>query len=359
MCAEGHVLCSDQQKCQPMMLGRVPVFCEPDGLVQELPSQPLGFRSAVYQEVQLKRAAAGHKHSGAATASPVLLAVASGVVQAAAAAAAAEPSAFPQALLRECQRLAEARLGPGGECTGEYCGPIALLQEAFASTRATGAATVLVAAMDNASRIHGAVRPMLGVLTLGDSGMLLLRRSARRRHWEIVFCTDAAEPGAGGPAALRRPPPRPPDEPPGAGKARLVDDAAERSRIASCSLVRCVSVREGDLAVLGSNVLFDALAPLEIAEICNETLQRRSILARSPSFMAGAAGGGLALYDEVLAEVAERLAFAAHARGKPALPSKAVDDASVVVAEVVPWSLAVRGAGPGSRTLPDVSHGGG
>mmetsp|Transcript_167848 Transcript_167848/g.539081 ORF Transcript_167848/g.539081 Transcript_167848/m.539081 type:complete len:327 (-) Transcript_167848:185-1165(-) len=179
-----------------------------DGDRKEIPDEPLGFRAAVYQEVQLARAAVGRKHAGAVLASPVVLGIANGVESAQL--TAADPSVFPRELLRECHRHSEARLLPGDETQGEqrqYLGPISLLQEAFMSTRSSGAAKVLLAAIDNTSRIHGVVRPMLGVISVGDSGLLLLRRgNDRRRTLDVVFCSDS-QAQEEHPESLRRAPP--------------------------------------------------------------------------------------------------------------------------------------------------------
>jgi len=126
-------------------------------------------------------------------------------------------------------------------------------------------------------------------------------------------------------------------------------------------------VREADVVVLASNAIFDALPPADIASICNEAMQRRSVLARSPSF-GPAEEAGLPEMDEAnkaLLEVAERIVFAAHTRAQPVFEQarKVSDDASVVVAEVLPWELAARswggGAGRGARKLLDCAQGGG
>merc|ERR1712107_600197 len=121
-----------------------------------------------------------------------------------------------------------------------YSGPIALLQEAYTSTTSCGRSTVLLATMDNTSRIHGVVRPMLGVISVGDSGMLLLRRRrTRANRFEIGFCTEPRC-GKGSPETIQRLSSE-------SNSQGLSRDSDECHAISQTSMVKCLFTREGDI----------------------------------------------------------------------------------------------------------------
>eukprot|EP00434_Breviolum_minutum_P044865 symbB.v1.2.040124.t1/scaffold6173.1/size22531/1 len=51
--------------------------------------------------------------------------------------------------------------------------------------------TVLLAALDNSTRIHGKLHPMIAVLSIGDCELLMLRRTnGRQSELEAVFHTE-------------------------------------------------------------------------------------------------------------------------------------------------------------------------
>jgi len=176
--------------------------------------------------------------------------------------------------------------------------------------------------VDNTSRVHGMVRPFVAVLKVGGCGLLLLRRpQGQKSRLEEAFCVVPDQTA--------------PEQP------RLATD------ISLCALeekseVQCVSTCEGDVVVLGSNSVFEALQPSGIAQVCNEILGKRPGLLRSPGFMPGEADlPELSDATAVLRELAQSIVLATHARGQPVgCLRRTPDDASVVVAEVVPWHRA-------------------
>jgi len=336
--------------CQPME--KVPMMCGlDDDALPDLADRPLGFRAAVYQEVHLARAAAGQTHAGATMASPVLLGVSNSVQTAG---LPVGSSAFPRDLLHKCRDIAEAQLLPDETRAQQeaYSGPIALLQEAYASTTSCGRSTVLLATMDNTSRIHGVVRPMLGLISVGDSGLLLLRRRrTRANRFEIGFCTEP-HCGKGLPETVQR-------LAPASNAQGPSSDSDECHAISQRSMVKCLSTREGDIVILGSSTIFEALDTEELASICNEVLNRRPGLLRSPSFGPHEKTmPDLSDACALLHEVAERIVFTAHAKAPPTEDMHtAMDDASVVVAEVLPQDK-VRGTQESGNSLHG-AHGGG
>jgi len=382
ICA-GPVMSAEHPLCQPME--KVPMICglDEDALPADLADRPLGFRAAVYQEVakdwstsiplpdgrpvlgshssghlhgaskkvHLARAAAGQKHAGAALTSSVLLGVSNAVQTPG---LGAEASAFPQELLRKCRDIAELQLLPDESRAQQeaYYGPIALLQEAYTSTSLCGRSTVLLAVMDNTSRIHGVVRPMMGVISVGDSGFLLLRRSrTRANRFEIGFCTEPQH-GSGSQETVQRLAPK-------STAQGLSSDSGECHAISQKSMVKCLSTREGDIVILGSSTIFEALEPEELASICNEVLNRRPGLLRSPSFGPHEKTmPDLSDACALLHEVAERIVFAAHAKAPPTKELfTLMDDASVVVAEVLPQDK-LKGTEQAGNSMHG-AHGGG
>merc|ERR1711862_977197 len=71
-----------------------------------------------------------------------------------------------------------------------YKGPISLLKEAYEETESLGSTTVLLAALDNSTRIHGKLHPMLAVVSIGACQLLMLRRTTGRQGLlQSVFST--------------------------------------------------------------------------------------------------------------------------------------------------------------------------
>mmetsp|Transcript_43154 Transcript_43154/g.119352 ORF Transcript_43154/g.119352 Transcript_43154/m.119352 type:complete len:400 (-) Transcript_43154:4-1203(-) len=324
----------------------------------------LGFRAAAYQEVHLTRSVAGQTHAGAVTTSPLLLGVcggAGGGRQQFYHAHGLNPhcqevfSGLPEELLQQCQRLARARLAPldDADCPREaYGGPLALLHDAYRNTGAAGSTTILLAMLDNTSRIHGNLRPMLAVLSLGDCGLLLLRRpDSPRSKLELVFCTELRHPAWVTPRLFREP-----IGAEGAGGASIPEFT--EASIEEKSVVRCVTVLEGDVVLIGSNAIFESFVPDELVRLCNDVLdQGRPCQLQSPiadqTEKWSEPSDGCAL----LRELAHNVVFSAHAKVAPVermlqAPGRGTrDDISVVVGEVQTLEQAVAALSPGSRPL--------
>lgn len=71
------------------------------------------------------------------------------------------------------------QLVPGAQLSGAdtYLGPVPMLRRAFEATESLGSLTVVLAVMDNSTRIHGELHPMIAVITVGDCELLVLRRA--------------------------------------------------------------------------------------------------------------------------------------------------------------------------------------
>merc|ERR1719162_1645356 len=149
----------------------------------------------------------------------------------------------------------------------QYCGPISLLTEAFEATESLGSTTVLLAALDNSTKIHGKLHPMIAVLSIGDCELLLLRRiQGRQSPLEAVFHTEMQriDQNVQTPLQLARVDERIDEE---------FDEAIALEVIEKGSAVHCVSAYEGDILLLGSDGVFDNLFLDELVEICNEVLR--------------------------------------------------------------------------------------
>merc|ERR1719506_3699251 len=73
----------------------------------------------------------------------------------------------------------------------KYRGPVSLLKEAYETTAALGSTTILLGILDNSTRIHGKLHPMVAVLTIGGCELLMLRRmQGRQSPYQAVFHTE-------------------------------------------------------------------------------------------------------------------------------------------------------------------------
>merc|ERR1719453_1290259 len=145
-----------------------------------------------------------------------------------------------------------------------YKGPIALLKEAYENTESFGSTTVLLAALDNSTRIHGKLHPMIAVLSIGDCELLMLRRTmGRQSPLQAVFHTEMQriDHNVQTPLQLARVDSRIDED---------FDESIALEVIEKGSAVHCVSAYEGDIVVMGSDGVFDNLFLDEIVEICNE-----------------------------------------------------------------------------------------
>merc|ERR1719428_2795452 len=148
-----------------------------------------------------------------------------------------------------------------------YRGPVSLLKEAYEATESLGSTTVLLGILDNSTRIHGKLHPMVAVLTIGDCELLMLRRmQGRQSPYQAVFHTEMQriDHNVQTPLQLARVDERIDED---------FDESIALEVIEKGSAVHCVSAYEGDLVILGSDGIFDNLFLDEIVEICNERLQ--------------------------------------------------------------------------------------
>merc|ERR1711879_160203 len=80
---------------------------------------------------------------------------------------------------------------PPMDDVNRYRGPVSLLRDAYDTTSSLGSATVLLGIMDNSTFIHGKRHPMMGVLTIGDCELLMLRRlQGGQAPLQAVFHTE-------------------------------------------------------------------------------------------------------------------------------------------------------------------------
>mmetsp|Transcript_4285 Transcript_4285/g.9979 ORF Transcript_4285/g.9979 Transcript_4285/m.9979 type:complete len:406 (-) Transcript_4285:44-1261(-) len=297
-------------------------------------NKPLCFSGRAFQQTHPAKVRMGYKDADATLTSPMLLGVCDGVSQLEE--FGMDPSELPNELLKVCEELAMMQLMPDNlnkPSKDAYKGPISLLKEAYEETESMGSTTVLLAALDNSTRIHGKLHPMIAVLSIGDCELLMLRRTnGRQNALEAVFHTEMQriDFNVQTPLQLARVDGRIDED---------FDESIALEVIEKGSAVHCVSAYEGDVLVMGSDGVFDNLFLDEIVEICNEFIRpptRQDFVPIPPG---------------MLSQVAERIVRASHAksdakRGQfmdtPIGKGGKVDDTSVVVAEIVEWTDAHR-----------------
>jgi protein phosphatase PTC7 len=296
-------------------------------------NKPLCFSARAYQQTHPAKVRMGYKDADATLTSPMLLGVCDGVSQLEE--FGMDPSLLPNELLRTCEELAMMQLMPDMPVSPQdaYRGPIALLKEAYEETESFGSTTVLLAALDNSTRIHGKLHPMIAVLSIGDCELLMLRRTGgRQSELEVVFHTEMQriDYNVQTPLQLARVDGRIDED---------FDESIAFEVIEKGSAVHCVSAYEGDILVLGSDGVFDNLFLDEIVETCNEILRPSKATEFSP------------MPPSMLSQVAQRLVRDSHAKSEPQCGQHLdtpigkggkVDDTSVVVAEIVEWTDAHR-----------------
>jgi len=289
-------------------------------------NKPLCFNAKAFQKTHPQKKCKGQKDADATLCSPMLVAVADGVSQIEE--FGIDASELPNELLNHIEELAVAQLLPGQE-TEEYLGPISMMRDAYESTESLGSTTVLTAVMDNSTRIHGKLHPMIAVCSIGDCEILILRRAARDKPLNPVFHTEMQriDGNAQSPLQLAR-----------------VDDSVDPDFDPSVAIeviergsaVHCVSAFEGDIVILGSDGVFDNLFIDEILQICD-------------AFIPPAAPGAKfkPIHRNILGQVARQIIMSAHAKTQPRgnqyqdTPigrGGKIDDTSVVVGEVVEWT---------------------
>jgi len=260
--------------------------------------------------------------------SPMLVAVADGVSQIEE--FGIDASELPSELLSAVETLAEYQLLPG-LATEPYLGPINMIQDAWEATESFGSTTVLTAAIDNSTKIHGKLHPMIAVCSIGDCEILILRTGIDGRR-RVIFRTEMQRINGDRQSPLQL--------------ARVdetvdpnFDPNVANEVIEDGSAVHCVSAVEGDIVVAGSDGVFDNLFVDEIVNICEDMIPNQSLdVARFQP-----------VDEQLLTEVARQIVLASHAKTQPFLGKYPetpiglggkIDDTSCVVAQVVEWTEA-------------------
>merc|ERR1719329_672382 len=138
------------------------------------------------------------------------------------------------------------------------------MKDAYESTDCLGSTTVLTAIMDNSTKIHGKLHPMIAVCSIGDCEILVLRRN-QDGLLSTAFHTEMQRVDGNAQCPLQL--------------ARVddsidpnFDEASMVEVIERGSAVHCVSAYEGDIVILGTDGVFDNLFVDEIVAICDEML---------------------------------------------------------------------------------------
>jgi len=296
-------------------------------------NKPLCFNAKPFQKTHPRKAAnnrpLGRKDADATLCSPMLVAIADGVSQIEE--FGIDASELPNELLNQLEELAVRQLLPG-QAADEYLGPISMLREAYESTESLGSTTALTAVMDNSTKIHGKLHPMIAVCSVGDCEILVLRRTKEGRLMP-VFHTEMQRIGGNAQSPLQLS--RVDDSIDPEFNEENVIEVIERG-----SAVHCVSAYEGDVVVLGTDGVFDNLFVDEVVAICDE------MLTRPP----GPKGQFFPQDRALMGEVAKKIVLACHQKTEPdsdGLYREApigkggkVDDTSCIVGEIVEWTEA-------------------
>merc|ERR1719203_203370 len=293
-------------------------------------NKPLCFRGRGYQKTHPVKAAKGAKDADARLETPMILGVADGVSQIED--FGIDASELPNKLLKRCRELGMRQLIPGMNTspTDTYRGPIPLVREAFERTGdCLGSTTLVLAVLDNSTRIHGKLHPMIAVISIGDCELLILRRlHGQHSALQPVFHTEMQRIDGHFQTPLQL--------------ARVDDridpdfhDDITIEVIEKGSAVHCVSCYEGDIVVMGSDGVFDNLFVDEVADLCNAVLLP---------------GRQVPTHEALLGHLSKRIVEACHAKTERGpngqLPDAPIglggktDDTSCVVAEVVEWTEA-------------------
>jgi len=289
-------------------------------------NKPLCFNAKAFQKTHPKKACKGQKDADATLCSPMLVAVADGVSQIEE--FGIDASELPNELLNAVEELAVSQLLPGQE-TADYCGPITMMKDAYESTESLGSTTILTAIMDNSTRIHGKLHPMIAVCSIGDCEILIFRRGSDGRL-QPVFHTEMQRIDGNAQAPLQL--------------ARVddtvdpdFDESIAIEVIERGSAVHCVSAFEGDIIVAGSDGVFDNMFIDEILSICEEML---------PPTQPGAKFRPA--HRDLLGEIAKRCVMESHGKTHPGPNGQykespigiggKIDDTSCLVGQVVEWT---------------------
>jgi len=291
-------------------------------------NKPLCFNAKAFQSTHPKKAALarklGRKDADATLMSPMLVAIADGVSQIED--FGIDASELPNELLNQIEEQAVAQLMPGQE-TEDYLGPISMMRQAYESTESLGSTTVLTATMDNSTRIHGKLHPMVAICSVGDCEILILRRNPDG-YLDVAFHTEMQRVDGNAQCPLQL--------------ARVddsidpnFDEASMVEVIERGSAVHCVSAYEGDIVILGTDGVFDNLFIHEIVEICDDILYQPKT------------GRFVEMDRHLLQKAAKRIVQECHAKTEadsngyrdcPIGKGGKVDDTSCIVGEVVEWT---------------------
>eukprot|EP00913_Durusdinium_trenchii_P027396 g25699.t2 len=179
-----------------------------------------------------------------------------------------DASMLPNELLQVVEQLGMHQLIPGAKLSAAdtYRGPVSMLRRAFEATESLGSLTVVLAVMDNSTRIHGKLHPMIAIITVGDCELVVLRRvKGPRGPLELVCHTEMQriDGHAQTPLQLARVDDRIDPN----FNEELTIEVIERG-----SAVNCVSAYEGDIVIMGSDGVFDNLFLDEILDLANTML---------------------------------------------------------------------------------------
>jgi len=295
-------------------------------------NKPLCFHARGYQKTHpVKARRPGFRDADATLQAPFVLGVADGVSQIED--FGIDASLLPNELLRHCEEIGMNQLFPGVNNTFDdsYRGPIPLVREAFESTESLGSTTLVLAVLDNSTRIHGKLHPMIAVISIGDCELLILRRlHGKGSPLTAVFHTEMQriDGHVQTPLQLAR------------VDDRIDPDFTEEITIEVIekgSAVHCISAYEGDIVIMGSDGVFDNLFLDEVADLANAVLPP---------------GRSSPTHEALLGHLAKRIVDACHLKTEPGpngqLPEAPIgrggkmDDTSCCVGEVVEWTDAHR-----------------
>merc|ERR1712072_96521 len=185
--------------------------------------------------------------------------------------------------------------------------------------------------MDNSTRIHGKLHPMIAIISIGDCELLILRRTEGKHNpLELVFHTEMQRIDGNAQAPLQVA--RVDDRVDPNFDERITHDVITRG-----SSVHCMSAYEGDIVISGSDGVFDNLFLDEIVYIANQLLRPvRPDAKFSPT------------EPSVLEHIARTIVAECHRKTErgpngeqndsPIGKGGKVDDTCCVVGEVVEWT---------------------
>ena len=298
-------------------------------------NKPLMFNGNAYQKTHPQKAVAGHRDADATVVSPMLLGCADGVSQIEE--FGIDASKLPRELLDACEELAMNLLVPdqAGKISGAYEGPIPLVKEAFNHTRSLGSTTVCLSVLDNSTRIHGKLHPMMAILSIGDCELMVLRQRFtphRGLRYETAFNTEMQRIDGNCQCPLQVC--RVDDRIDANFDERTTIEVIERG-----SAVHMVSVYEGDLVIIGSDGVFDNLFKDEVVQLVNRMIPRPNLPGEKFR----------PLDQRLLGEVARQIVEFCHTKTKadprtgkypdtPIGKGGKRDDTACTVGEVIEWT---------------------